>query len=130
MGELLPALCGQTRLSKGSTCPLADALDWAKRRHPNKSSKWVKARYFRNDGYWTFWEGKAELVKPDATPITRFTKVTGRHSPYAPALRPYWTERKKQPVGRETDEKQRLLLHQNRDTDALCVTSHSSWEQA
>ena len=54
---------------------------WAKRRHPHKSRKWVKARYFRNDGYWTFWEGKAELVKPDATPITRFTKVTGRPSP-------------------------------------------------
>ena len=31
---------------------------WAKRRHPNKSSKWVKARYFRSDGYWTLWEGK------------------------------------------------------------------------
>ena len=54
---------------------------WAKRRHPNKSRQWVKARYFRNDGYWTFWEGKAELVKPDATPITRFTTVTGRNAP-------------------------------------------------
>jgi hypothetical protein len=35
---------------------------WAKRRHPAKSRKWVKARYCRDDGYWTFWEGKAELV--------------------------------------------------------------------
>jgi RNA-directed DNA polymerase len=94
---------------------------WAKRRHPNKSRKWVKARYFRNDGYWTFWEGKAELVKPDATPITRFTKVTGRHSPYDPALRQYWTERKKQQVGRETYEKQRLMLHQKQGYRcALC----------
>ena len=85
---------------------------WAKRRHPNKSRQWVKARYVRNDGYWTFWEGKAELVKPDATPITRFTKVTGRNSPYDPALRQYWTERKTQQVGRETYEKQRRILHQ------------------
>jgi len=54
---------------------------WAKRRHPNKSRQWVKARSFRHDGSWTFWAGKAELVKPAATPITRFTKVTGRHSP-------------------------------------------------
>jgi RNA-directed DNA polymerase len=54
---------------------------WAKRRHPTKGSKWVKARYFRNDSYWTFYEGKAELVKPDVTPITRFTKVTGKNSP-------------------------------------------------
>ena len=56
--------------------------NWAKRRHPNKSSTWVKARYFRSDGYWTFQEkGKAELVKPDKTPITRFTKITGRIPP-------------------------------------------------
>lgn len=94
---------------------------WAKRRHPAKSRKWVKARYFRDDGYWTFWAGKAELVKPDATPITRFTKVTGKHSPYDPALRLYWTERKKRQVGRETYEKQRLILHQKQGYRcALC----------
>src|SRR5574341_2126374 len=94
---------------------------WAKRRHPDKSRKWVKARYFRDDGYWTFWEGKAELVKPDATPITRFTKVTGRNSPYDPALRQYWTERKKQQVGRETYAKQRLMLLQRQEYRcALC----------
>ena len=81
----------------------------------------MQARYVRNDGYWTVWEGKAELVKPDATPITRFTKVTGRHSPYDPALRQYWTERKKQQVGRETYEKQRLMLHQQQGyRGALC----------
>lgn len=94
---------------------------WAKRRHPNKSSAWVKARYFRNDGYWTFQEGKTELVKPDATPITRFTKVTGKSSPYDPALRQYWIERKKQQVGRETFAKERLILHQRQGYRcALC----------
>jgi RNA-directed DNA polymerase len=95
---------------------------WAKRRHPNKRSKWVKARYFQNDGYWTFREGKAELVKPDATPITRFTKVTGKSSPYDPALRQYWKERKKQQVGRETFAKERLMLHQRQGYRcALCT---------
>ena len=94
---------------------------WAKRRHPNKSSTWVKARYFRNDGYSTFQDGKAELVKPDKTPITRFTKVTGKNSPYDPALRQYWVERKKQHVGRETYAKQRLMLHQRQGYRcALC----------
>ena len=61
---------------------------WAKRRHPNKSIGWVKRRYFKSDGYWTLFEGKAELVKPDKIPITRFVKITGRNSPYDPALRP------------------------------------------
>ena len=96
--------------------------NWAKRRHPNKSSTWVKARYFKSDGYWTLHEpGRAELVKPDKTPITRFTKVTGKNSPYDPALKEYWTERKKQQVGRETYAKQRLMLLQRQEYRcALC----------
>ena len=94
---------------------------WAKRRHPKKSSKWVKARYFRSDSYWTFFEGKAQLAKPDKTPITHFAKVRGRSSPYDPVLRQYWTERKKQQVGRETYEKQRLMLLQRQEYGcALC----------
>jgi RNA-directed DNA polymerase len=95
---------------------------WAKRRHPQKRSKWVKARYFKDDGYWTFHdEKKAELVKPDATPITRFTKVTGRNSPYDPSLRQYWVERKKRQVARETYAKQRLMLLQQQEYRcALC----------
>jgi len=96
--------------------------NWAKRRHPNKRSQWVKARYFRSDGYWTFFEKKATLVKPDVTPITRFAKVTGRNSPYDPALRQYWIERKKQQVGRETFVKERLMLHQRQGYRcALCT---------
>jgi RNA-directed DNA polymerase len=95
--------------------------NWAKRRHPNKSKKWVKARYFRDDGYWTFKEGKAELVKPDTTPITRYAKVIGRNSPYDPALHQYWSKRKRWQVGRETHEKQRLTLHQRQGYRcALC----------
>ena len=94
---------------------------WAKRRHPNKRSKWVKARYFRSDGYWTFHEEKAELVKPDTTPITRFVKITGRNSPYDPTLKEYWIERKKRQVGRETHAKQRLMLLQKQEyACALC----------
>jgi RNA-directed DNA polymerase len=94
---------------------------WAKRRHPNKGKKWVKARYFRNDGYWTFKDEKAELVKPDKTPITRFVKVIGRSSPYDPVLHQYWKQRKARQVGRETYQKQRLVLHQKQGYRcALC----------
>jgi RNA-directed DNA polymerase len=98
---------------------------WAKRRHPEKSKGWVKARYFRNDGYWTFSEGKAELVRPDATPITRFIKVIGRSSPSDPALREYWIERKKRQVGRETYQKQRLMLLQQQEY--RCALCHSQF---
>lgn len=107
--------------SKVRHAPWQMLWNWAKRRHPHKSSTWVKARYFRDDGYWTFQEEEAELVKPDHTPITRFTKVTGRHSPYDPTLQKYWQERKKRQVGRETYAKQRLMLHQKQGYRcALC----------
>jgi len=94
---------------------------WAKRRHPKKPTRWVKARYFRDDGYWTFQAGEAELAKPDATPITRSTKVTGRQTPYDPAHRLYWRERTKTQVAEETYSKQRLMLHRSREyACALC----------
>jgi RNA-directed DNA polymerase len=94
---------------------------WAKRRHPKKSCAWVKARYYRDKGYWAFSAGKAELVKPERTPITRFTKVAGKNSPYDPALRQYWRERRKRQVGRETYVKQRLMLHRRQGYRcALC----------
>ena len=59
---------------------------WARRRHPKKGRAWVKAHYYGEEAPWTFRAGKAEFVRPDRTPITRFTKVTGRYSPYDPAL--------------------------------------------
>ena len=94
---------------------------WARRRHPKKGRAWVKAHYYGEEAPWTFRAGKAELVRPDRTPITRFTKVTGRYSPYDPALRPYWRARKRRQVGRETYVKQRLLLHQKQGYRcALC----------
>jgi RNA-directed DNA polymerase len=83
----------------------------------------VKARYCKSDGYWTFREEKAELVKPDKTPITRFVKVAGRNSPYNPALKDYWIERKKRQVGRETYQKQRLMLLQRQEY--RCALCHS-----
>ncbi len=94
---------------------------WAKRRHPKKPTRWVKARYFRDDAYWTFQAGEAELAKPDATPITRFTKVTGRQTPYDPAHRLYWRERMKARLVGETYSKQRLMLHRSQEyVCALC----------
>jgi RNA-directed DNA polymerase len=83
---------------------------WAKRRHPNKGKRWVKGRYFRNDGYWTFADGNAELVKPTSLPITRYVKVRGRSSPYDPKLRSYWQERTKRTIARQTYSQVRLEL--------------------
>ncbi len=51
-----------------------------------------------------------ELVRPDATPSTRFAKVTGRSSLYNPAVHAYWQERTKRTAARQTYVKQKLAL--------------------
>lgn len=78
---------------------------WAKRRHPNKSKKWVRNKYFHTHegNQWTFMcfgEGRKEKEKSyilydiASTPIVRHTKVKGDASPDNPELREYWNNRK------------------------------------
>ena len=111
----------QAVLAKGGHAPWHMLGRWAHRRHPTKSGAWVKAHYYRDKGYWACSAGQTALVKPERTPLTRFTKVTGKYSPYAPTLRRYWRERKKRQVGRETFVKHRLRWHQRQGYRcALC----------
>ncbi|NET58217.1 MAG: group II intron reverse transcriptase/maturase [Symploca sp. SIO2E6] len=77
---------------------------WANRRHPNKSKKWVKNKYFRRvkGREWTFSclgtgrKGKQKihtLYNIASTPIIRHIKVKGNASPDDPSLREYWQKR-------------------------------------
>src|SRR5262245_38381398 len=121
MGELLPILCSQARLPKGPPCPMAHAVGMGKTPTPQKREKMGESPLLQERWLLDIHAEKAELVKPDTTPITRFVKVIGRSSPYDPALRGYWTERKKRQVGRETYAKQRLMLLQRQEYRcALC----------
>jgi RNA-directed DNA polymerase len=77
---------------------------WAKRRHPNKSAKWIKKRYFstheaRN---WVFFgevtrvSGETRpiwLFSAASVPIRRHIKLQGRANPYDPAWEPYFAKR-------------------------------------
>jgi RNA-directed DNA polymerase len=77
---------------------------WARRRHPNKPSRWVKAKYFerRRDRDWTFFcetcddegrPGKVWLFHAKSTPIKRHVKVKGEANPYDPAYETYFEDR-------------------------------------
>ncbi len=83
---------------------------WARRRHPTKGLWWIKQRYFRADGYWTFYSKDAELVRITATPISRFVKVSGRNSPFDPKPRAYWQGRTERLISEQTTSKQKLAL--------------------
>ena len=75
----------------------------AKRRHPSKSAKWVRERYFKtiNGVKWTFActserRGKEAIrvLHPIGhTLIERHVKVKGEASPDDPNLKEYWEKR-------------------------------------
>jgi RNA-directed DNA polymerase len=78
---------------------------WAKRRHPNKNTTWVRKAYFKtiNGNKWTFactiseHRGMVDRIYslyPIAyTPIERHVKVKGEASPDDPSLKEYWDKR-------------------------------------
>jgi RNA-directed DNA polymerase len=64
---------------------------WAKRRHPNKGARWVKAKYFRRIGSrdWIFAANESEgskefvaLVNASDTPIRRHLKIQSAANPF------------------------------------------------
>ena len=74
---------------------------WAKRRHPNKNTKWTRKRYFKTikGNKWTFacntsdFKGKDKylvLYNIEYTPIERHIKVKGNASPDDSSLKEYW----------------------------------------
>ena len=76
---------------------------WAKRRHPKKTRRRIKDRYFEtiDRRHWVFHgtvagrEAVIQLVRhhsATSVPIQRHTKIKGEASPYDPAWEPYFEE--------------------------------------
>jgi RNA-directed DNA polymerase len=77
---------------------------WARRRHPNKNTRWRKQKYFAlHRGHdWSFFgetcddEGQPSqvwLCHAHSTPIKRHVKVKGDANPYDPAYETYFEQR-------------------------------------
>lgn len=68
---------------------------WASRRHPNKSAKWVKKKYFptvKGTRNWVLNDGEYILNQHSDVPIIRHIKVKGNKSPYDGEWT-YWSSR-------------------------------------
>ncbi|WP_293076887.1 group II intron maturase-specific domain-containing protein, partial [Okeania sp. SIO3B5] len=67
---------------------------WASRRHPNKSAKWVRQKYFPSIGTrnWVLNDGEYILNLHSDVPIVRHIKVKGNKSPYDGDWT-YWSNR-------------------------------------
>jgi RNA-directed DNA polymerase len=69
---------------------------WAKRRHSNKSWRWVIEKYFRSIGNrnWVFKSGKVELVEMEKIPIERHVKIRKDANPFDTDYTEYFRKRK------------------------------------
>ena len=86
---------------------------WARRRHRNKPNTWIRWKYFRAD--WAFHAEGAALLRHGQVPVTRFVKVTGKHSPIDPDLREYWKKRRQKRRECLTFREVDRLLHRRQE---------------
>ena len=96
---------------------------WIARRHPRKSVKWRKARYYKQKGNrdWIFGTETRTLFNPTAIRIRRFVKVKGYASPYDPTLRTYWANRNRTRTLDQAKSKQiQLLLRRQKGNCGRC----------
>jgi len=79
-------------------------MTWIKRRHPNKSARWKRQRYFRSEGRrnWVFFasirdaSGQVtylDLFQAASVPIVRHIKIQAPATPYDPAFTDYFARR-------------------------------------
>jgi RNA-directed DNA polymerase len=89
---------------------------WAKRRHPNKSSRWVAQKYFGGKRKWSFVSKKGEknlelLYHCDFPASVKWIKVLGTKTPFdGDSL--YWSKRMGDRYKIDDPQKARLLRRQ------------------
>jgi RNA-directed DNA polymerase len=107
---------------------------WAKRRHPQKSPRWIKQKYFQTVGgkQWVFFgtrtdkRGRSQTVRLFAAasvPITRHVKVKGAANPYDPAWASYFAARRHRRIANAL-KGNRMLLALWQEQDGCCLLCH------
>ena len=111
---------------------------WAKRRHRNKSIRWVARKYFWGipRQTWAFhgeFEGKMKtLISIASIPVTRYIKVRQKANPYDPAWEVYFEERWGLKMARTLAGRKRLL-NLWKEQGGICpvcnqkITTITSW---
>lgn len=99
---------------------------WAWRRHPNKSRKWIKKRYFsttEQGRYWCFSgrkDGKqATLTRASDVKIKRHVKVKGQSNPFDPGWESYFEDRLNKETA-ETIKGRRRVFRLWQEQDGTC----------
>lgn len=115
---------------------------WARRRHPRKSARWIRRKYFGVHGNrtWTF-QGEftargerrvARLFYATDVRIKRHIKVKGKANPYDPKWEPYFERRLNAKMVTSLDGQKYLLSlwKRQRGICPICsqkITSETGW---
>jgi RNA-directed DNA polymerase len=111
---------------------------WARRRHRNKSAGWVKKKYYRaSGGYSWVFHGEANgedqcLTRAVKVAIVRHVKVKGEANPYDPAWEVYFEKRLGVKMA-DTLQGRRQLLHLWQEQGGICpvcnqkITELTGW---
>lgn len=97
-------------------------MQWAKRRHPKKGTKWICDKYFRSQGLrnWIFStrikdkEGNIiflDLYKTVHMPIRRHVKIKGEATPYDPQYKEYFLKRNRSKKTFSSENRKRKPRH-------------------
>jgi RNA-directed DNA polymerase len=107
---------------------------WARRRHRNKSVRWVKEKYFPDEGpnRWVFTgvlkgeDGSVKLVRllsASSIRIERHTKIRADANPYDPGWETYFEKRLDVQMAARLKGK-RWLLYLWKEQQGLCLVCH------
>lgn len=116
---------------------------WAKRRHPSKTGRWLKGKYFRSHRgrNWVFFgeerdrkgnKSEVWLYSVAQTPIRRHVKIRSQANPYDPAWEMYYEERLGLKMERQLAGRRRLL-YLWQEQDGICpvcnqkITELTGW---
>jgi RNA-directed DNA polymerase len=107
---------------------------WARRRHRRKPRRWIKAKYFPDEGpnRWVFTgvlreeEGQVKVVRllaASSIRIERHTKIRAEANPYDPTWEPYFEKRLDVHMVTRLKGK-RWLIHLWKEQQGLCPVCH------
>jgi RNA-directed DNA polymerase len=98
---------------------------WAKRRHPNKTGRWIAERYFPHQAgeSWRFADpvtGKRIIRVRQAVKPQRHVKVKGDANPFDPAWAAYFQHRDRQLALKASSAFRAKVLHQQHGRCPVC----------
>jgi len=113
---------------------------WAVRRHPGKSKRWIRRRYFHRVGsrHWVFKSADAgstgraghALIAMAATPIRRHVRLKTDANPYDPEWETYYEARFDRSMKDHRRSGLRILWRRQSGCCGVChqkITRHSGW---